>query len=230
MFRTKRSTLSIFSVMLLALLLITRGAFAVSDWVMEWYALDPVKGTGTHANGYAVDWLQEEFGEEEAWFSELKNVGDIPEESANGLTWFIGNLVNNNDERNLSNGIYGGEFGDMSNYVFYGMVVVTSPKEQDTVMNVAQDDELKVWINGELAATDQSWTGGALTTRPHDISLEKGDNLFLVKVSEEGGGDYLNVNFETDELEFDAEVKEFGYSVSPADKLAATWGVIKAKR
>lgn len=103
-------------------------------------------------------------------------------------------------------------------------------EEFEPLMNVAQDDELKVWINGELTATSTSWTGGALTTNPHDISLEKGDNLFLVKVSEEGGGDYLNVNFDAENLEFDADVKKFGYSVSPADKLATNWGNIKARR
>jgi hypothetical protein len=147
------------------------------------------------------------------------------------MKWFVGNLVDTADDRNLSNGIYGGEFGDMSNYVYYGIVVVTSPSEQDTVMHVAQDDQLKVWNNGELVATDTSWTGGAEVTRPHEVTLAKGMNIMLFKVSEEGGGDYLNVRFDAEDLEFNANLTEIqGLSVSPEDSLSGTWGAIKSLR
>jgi hypothetical protein len=225
--------LSIFLCILFALVIIGV-VFAEGPWIMEWFALDVVKDTGDHPNGFAVDWLKDIFGEEEAWFSEINNVKGLNKlegtHKGENFGWFLGNLKNNNDSRNLSNGIYGGKFGDMSNYVFYGLVAVTSPKEQAVVMNVAQDDELKVWINGDLVATDTSWTTGATVTRPHNVTLEKGTNIMLVKVAEGSGGDYLNVRFNVDNLEFDAEVwKLGGYSVSPmGGALSAPWGGIKA--
>jgi hypothetical protein len=234
------SRFSSFAICILFILVITDGAFAVGPWIMEWYALDPVRDTGTHANGFAIDWLEQIFGEEEAWFSEIANVPDdkmVGEHRGEDLGWFVGDLKNNDDDRNLSNGIYGGKWGDMSNYVFYGMIAVTSPKDQDTVMHVAQDDELKVWIDGELAATDTSWTGGATTTRPHNVHLDKGVNIMLVKVSEEGGGDYLNVRFDAEDLDFDAEVWKLKRGgIPPVDteepgvpsgSCAATWGTVK---
>ena len=231
---------SLLAWILFALLVITSAAFAEGPWIMKWYSLDPIRDTGTHANGFATDWLEQIFGEEEAWFSEIANVPDGElegEHKGEELGWFVGDLRDVNDDRNLSNGIYEGKYGDMSNYVFYGMIAVTSPKAQDTVMHVAQDDELKVWINGELAATGQSWTGGATVTRPHNVHLEKGVNIMLVKVSEEGGGDYLNVRFDAEDLDFDAEVWKLKRpGVPPIDteepgvpsgSSAATWGTVK---
>lgn len=224
--------LSFLAFLLIATLFISGSALAQGDWVMEWYALDVVKGTGTHANGHAIDWLDEIFGQEEAWFSELQNVPDdnmVGERDGDELGWFIGNIQNTGDDRNLSNGIYEGAFGDMSNYVFYGMIIVKADSDTQTTAHIAQDDELKVWINGELVATDTSWTGGALTTRPHEVEFKKGINVMLVKVSEQGGGDYLNVRFDDTDLEFDADVLKYKrVSVSPMGNLYSAWGAIKA--
>jgi hypothetical protein len=226
--------LSKFVVYTLSVLVITSGALAVGPWIMEWYSLDPVKDTGTHAEGIAEDWLLDIYGKPEAEFSKWGRIpGPDVKVTYSGaeMSWEVANLEDVNDDRNLSNGIYEGEWGDMSNYVFYGIVVVTSPSDQDTVMHVAQDDQLKVWIDGELVATDTSWTGGAAVTRPHDVHLKRGDNVMLVKVSEEGGGDYLAVRFDAEDLEFSANLTEFpGLAVSPAGILSSTWGGVKAPR
>jgi hypothetical protein len=144
------------------------------------------------------------------------------------MGWSVQNLVDVNDDRNLSNGIYQGQWGDMSNYVYYGMVGVKSPTAQDTVLHLAQDDDAKVWINGELVVTSTGWTGGATVTRPFDVHLEAGMNCMMVKVSEGGGGDYLNAQFEAENLEF--VVEPWTTSVSPAGKLSGPWGAIKADR
>ncbi len=216
----------------IAIFVVTGSAFAVGPWVMEWYAFDFVPDTGTHPEGIAEDWLMEIYNKPEASFSQLGKIPG-PEETVMykgvKMSWKVASIVDVNDDRNLSNGIYGGVNGDMSNYVFYGIVAVTSASAQDTVMNVAQDDQLKVWIDGELVAEDTSWTGGATTTRPHEISLKKGLNIMLFKVSEQGGGDYLNVNFEAEDLEFLADLTQIpGASVSPVGSLSSTWGAIKA--
>jgi hypothetical protein len=146
--------------------------------------------------------------------------------------WSVGNLVDVNDDRNLSNGIYGGQWGDMSNYVFYGVVGVISPMAQDTVVNIAQDDDLKLWMNGEFIAEWNGWTGGATSTNPYEVHLNQGMNIMMVKVSEGGGGDYLNARFDVDNLDFvpSGGVFDWRTSVSPQDKLSATWGSIKDLR
>jgi hypothetical protein len=105
-------------------------------------------------------------------------------------SWSVQNLVDINDDRNMSNGFYGGQWGDMSNYTCYAMVGVYSPVEQDTVLNLAQDDDAKVWINGEQVIESIGWTGGATTTVPFDVHLVGNKvNAMMVKVCEGGGGD-----------------------------------------
>ena len=144
------------------------------------------------------------------------------------FSWRVANLENVNDSNNLSNGIYGGEYGDMSNFVFYGIVDVISPRNQSTVLHLAQDDDAKVWINGELVITSNGWTGGATNTIPFDVDLQKGHNIMMVKVSEGGGGDYLNARFDDDDLEFSTTFA--GMGVSAAGKLPIAWGAIKANQ
>lgn len=223
-------SLSLFTITMIAVLAIAGGASAVGPWVMDWYAFDFVPDTGTHGEGIAEDWLLAIYGKPEASFSIGGNVpgpNDKVNYDGNEMGWFEASIVNTGDDRNLSNDIYGGVGGDMSNYVFYGVILVTSPKDQDTVMHVAQDDQLKVWIDGELSAEDTSWTGGAETTRPHDVHLKKGGNLMLFKVSEQGGGDYINVQFDAEDLEFSADFASLSTSVSPVGNLSSTWGSIK---
>lgn|GEM_PF-1526073 len=148
------------------------------------------------------------------------------------LGWSVGNLGDVNDDGNLSNGIYEGQWGDMSNYVFYGVVGVISPTAQNTVVNIAQDDDLKLWMNGEFIAEWIGWTGGATSTNPYEVHLNQGMNIMMVKVAEGGGGDYLNARFDVDNLDFipSGGVFDWQTSVSPQDKLSATWGSIKDLR
>ena len=146
--------------------------------------------------------------------------------------WKVANLVDVEDSNNLSNGFYGGQWGDMSNYVCYAVVGVISPTAQNTVVNIAQDDDLKLWMNGEFIAEWNGWTGGATVTNPYEVHLNQGMNIMMVKVSEGGGGDYLNARFDVDNLEFVPKngVFDFGTSVSPAGKLYAPWGSVKDLR
>lgn len=58
--------LSLFACALLVLFVITGSAIAQGPWIMEWYALDMIQGTGGHANSHAVDWLEAIFGQPEA--------------------------------------------------------------------------------------------------------------------------------------------------------------------
>jgi len=146
--------------------------------------------------------------------------------------WAVRNLENVDDSSNLTHGIYGAPDEDWSNFVFYGFVGVISPVAQDTVINVAQDDEAKIWVNGELIGESTSWTGGATVTNPFPVSLKAGMNGLFIKVAEEGGGDYLNARFDATNLDFTPKDGQFDWatSVSPQDKLASTWGGIKSSR
>ena len=49
--------LSLFACALLVLFVITGSAIAQGPWIMEWYALEMIQGTGGHANAHSVDWL-----------------------------------------------------------------------------------------------------------------------------------------------------------------------------
>jgi hypothetical protein len=160
-----------------------------------------------------------------------EDIGTVQDEEIE-LGWSVGNLVDVDDDRNLSNGIYEGQWGDMSNYVCYAVVGVISPMAQDTVVNIAQDDDLKLWMNGEFIAEWNGWTGGATSTNPYEVHLNQGMNIMMVKVSEGGGGDYLNARFDVDNLEFvpSGGVFDFQTSVSPQGKLYAPWGSVKDLR
>jgi regulation of enolase protein 1 (concanavalin A-like superfamily) len=203
-------------------------ALALSDPVLVGLAVTSHSSgdiTTAVASELTIDGVDPEFA------GTSEDIGTIKTETFE-LGWSVQNLVDVNDDLNLSNGIYQGQWGDMSNYVFYGFIGVISPTAQDTVMHVAQDDALKVWINGELAATSTSWTGGATTTNPHDVHLDQGVNIVMVKVAEEGGGDYLNVQFDAEDLDFipkNGQV-DWATSVSPAGKLHTKWGAVKADR
>lgn len=160
-----------------------------------------------------------------------EDIGTVQDEEME-LSWKVGNLGDVDDDRNLSNGFYGGQWGDMSNYVCYAVVGVISPMAQDTVVNIAQDDDLKLWMNGEFIAEWNGWTGGATSTNPYEVHLAQGMNIMMVKVSEGGGGDYLNARFDVDNLEFvpSGGVFDFQTSVSPQGKLYAPWGSVKDLR
>ena len=43
-----------------------------------------------------------------------------------------------------------GSGSEIYDHVVYGSVTLNSPREQDTIMLVGSDDEVKVWLNGEL--------------------------------------------------------------------------------
>jgi len=132
-----------FLVGVFALFVVAGGALAVGPWVMEWYSFDFIPDTGTHAAGIEEDWLAKIYGKSEAEFSKFGRVpapGQKVTYNGAEMGWQVADLLDVNDDRNLSNGIYGEELGDMSNYVYYGIVIVTSPSDQDTVMHVAQDD------------------------------------------------------------------------------------------
>ncbi|HGE70094.1 TPA: hypothetical protein ENX78_04605 [Candidatus Poribacteria bacterium] len=147
------------------------------------------------------------------------------------LGWAVRKITDVNDSNNISYQIYEKKWGDMSNFVFYGIVGVISPKDQETNLNLAQDDDARVWIGGKMVIESIGWTGGATTTKPFKVQLKKGMNAMMVKVAEGGGGDYVNARFDATDLTFTPKDGVFNYltSVSPAGKLSSTWGDIKKK-
>jgi len=218
--------LSLFAGVALLLLTVIDGVLAVGPWVMKWYSFDYISDTGDHAEGIAEDWLMKIYGKPEWEFSIAGNMPSPDDKvtySDKEMGWRTANLQDVNDDRNLSNGIYEGMKGDMSNFVFYGVVVVMSPECQGTIMHVAQDDQLKVWINGRSVAQDTNWTGGPTVTNPYNVHLKKGENMVLIKVSEDGGGDYLNVRFEAEDLEFAADFATISTMVSPVVDPPSPW-------
>ena len=59
----------------LLILFIASTAFAEGPWIMEWYALDPIRGTAGVEDGINTDWIDEIFGEAEA---DIARLGKVP--------------------------------------------------------------------------------------------------------------------------------------------------------
>lgn len=65
----------------------------------------------------------------------------------------------------------------------YGLTFVYSPREQKVTCLTGSDDQLRVWINGELVQEYATNRGAAPDTDQVDVELKTGWNTVLVKVT-----------------------------------------------
>lgn len=77
-------------------------------------------------------------------------------------------------------------FPNTTNYVAYNFINIFSPADQDAILWYANDESVKIWLNGTLLA----WRGGtgfdAYKELP--VRLRKGRNRLLHKIAQTGGG------------------------------------------
>ena len=66
--------------------------------------------------------------------------------------------------------------------VVYGSIALDSPWEQETIMYVGSDAELKVWLNGVLVHEDLVWQAGEDYQDSLPVTLKEGRNVLLVAV------------------------------------------------
>ena len=114
--------------------------------------------------------------------------------TVNCLFWVLGCYSNNVNE--VVNEIGLSAHQNLDYHTAYALINVISPRNQQNVrMGVGSDDAIKVWLNGEVVHindVDRSTTGIQDIFR---VNLNSGDNLLLVKVSdnEENWGMFFEI-------------------------------------
>ena len=81
-----------------------------------------------------------------------------------------------------------GSGSEVYDHVVYGSVTLESPREQDTTMLAGSDDEVKVWLNGELVHYNPVLRGAGDFQDAFPVTLKKGVNVLLVAVCNRGHG------------------------------------------
>ena len=94
-------------------------------------------------------------------------------------------------------------------HVVYGSVTLNAPREQETTMLVGSDDEVKVWLNGELVHYNPVLRGAGDYQDAFPVRLKSGDNVLLVAVSNSGHGAFSG---------FFGFAKDAEYTVNPIDQ------------
>ncbi len=105
---------------------------------------------------------------------------------------------------------------------------------EDVVIGVSSDDSVKVWLNGEVVhtnATNRGRGGRASFQDKFKVSLNKGDNLLMIKISERGGGWGMYAGIGADvETAYRPAASDVGTAVEAGGKLVTTWGKLKGAK
>ena len=102
-----------------------------------------------------------------------------------------------------------GSGSEIYDHVVYGSVTLNSPREQNTTMLVGSDDEVKVWLNGELVHYNPVLRGAGDFQDAFPVTLKKGSNVLLVAVDNRGHGAFSG---------FFGFAKDTDYTVNPPEK------------
>ena len=81
-----------------------------------------------------------------------------------------------------------GSGSEIYDHVVYGSVTLNSPRKQETMMLVGSDDEVKVWLNGELVHYNPVLRGAGDFQDAFPVTLKQGANVLLVAVDNRGHG------------------------------------------
>ena len=104
---------------------------------------------------------------------------------------------------------------DLPDGVIYGTVFLYSPREQDTTMYLGADQEVRVWLNGEVIYDRGRIGEGGDYTDPFPATLHQGKNVLLVAVGTRSN-DHSNifVGFASDTEYSDGAGIEYVFSES----------------
>ena len=114
-------------------------------------------------------------------------------------TWTLGELPSNRNINAMLTHIGMTENSNLDDHTAYALTTLVSPTDQPNAsMRVRSDDSVKIWLNGEVVwrnATNRT-VNDAVDVFP--VSIKKGDNLLLVKVSERAGAWGMQVGINAD--------------------------------
>lgn len=144
--------------------------------------------------------------------------------------WTSGSLANNGDINAVVNqvGLEAGALDDITSYAL--LVLKTNRAQKNVAMGVSSDDSVKIWINGEVVHTNATNRGRGNENSFQDnlkIDLEKGNNLFMIKVSERSGGWGMHFGVGGN---YDVSDVDSVFPVEPASRLTTRWAQIKIFR
>lgn len=141
--------------------------------------------------------------------------------------WTYGTLADDGDINVLVNRV-GLEPGALDDITSYALIVLKTRRAQNKVdMGVSSDDSVKIWLNGEVVHTNgvNRGRGGAGSFLDHlTVDLKKGNNLFMIKISERAGGWGMHFGVDGD---YDVSEVDDVFPVKPVDKLTTQWAQIK---
>ena len=102
-----------------------------------------------------------------------------------------------------------GSGSEVYDHVVYGSVTLESPREQDTTMLAGSDDEVKIWLNGEVVHYNPVLRGAGDFQDAFPVTLKGGTNVLLVAVDNRGHGGFSG---------FFGFAKDTEYTVNHPDK------------
>ena len=143
------------------------------------------------------------------------------------LKWTEGEIaaVGGNNINDMLIKIKLGPGGDVNDYCSYAVInAVSKVKKAGVEARVGSDDSVKVWMNGEEVHKNAVNRGAGDFQDTFEVDLKKGDNVFMVKVCERGGGWSMFAGIDAP-LEYNLKFK--GLPVEPAGKLATQWAEVK---
>jgi hypothetical protein len=144
------------------------------------------------------------------------------------LKWTEGEIaaVGGNNINDMLIKIKLGPGGDVNDYCSYAVInAVSKVKKAGVEARVGSDDSVKVWMNGEEVHKNAVNRGAGDFQDTFEVDLKKGDNVFMVKVCERGGGWSMFAGIDAP-LEYNLKFK--GLPVEPAGKLATQWAEVKS--
>ncbi|MCY3549887.1 MAG: hypothetical protein OXN27_00370 [Candidatus Poribacteria bacterium] len=119
-----------------------------------------------------------------------------------------------------------GPGGDINDHCSYAVInAVSKVTKKGVEARVGSDDSVKVWMNGDEVHKNAVNRGAGDFQDTFDVDLKKGDNVFMVKVCERGGGWSMFAGIDAD---LDYNLKFKGLPVEPAGKLATKWSEVKS--
>ena len=98
--------------------------------------------------------------------------------------------IGENNITDMVNAIGWGTGTEIREYILYGSIILNSPREQQTKLFVGADDDVKVWLNGQLVheRLGDRWDPRAINYKDiAPVTLNEGVNVLLVAVENRWG-------------------------------------------
>jgi len=218
-----------------------------TTWISKWYGPDGnYTNNGNEANhsnelidlGTNGELTEVELSTIDGLLKTKDKVTELNWDDAHGGTraWTVFEIDPTNGN-NMNRG------GPADSFDTYGLIVIDAPRAMTSVMSPAHDNYGQIWINGEKWYNHPTWTGAVQQVHYNvEVSLQKGANVLLFRVTEGGGSAYMNLHFDdathdavdiypdkaTDKASFFTEIAGV-LPVEPKGKITTTWADIKRK-